>query len=341
MKMRMIAIASLAMLLAQGVALSQPGTAEPAEPNAAPSQEVVRVVAVKHYPVEQLAEILENLFVGEGTHILVDENVSRLVLQASPQRMKEIVALVEQLDVPSVSQPAAQYLVCRIFMLEIPSKSQNGKPFAVVLQTPAPVSSQDMLKAIQGEDLQIGQLAQGSHPWMKGEVPGILIKGLAANNEAIRRMIEKIPGSSIRELRWDDETFTAAVPVAQLSQLPEQLQQHIRKFLGNDIQTVGYWFGNLSFPGEVTAPVGPWELRLRARTAQAGDIHIEIEVTQPPQLDVDSPAMILSNSLQGRVGKPIIIGYNRDSYGTRTMGALVIIPEADTQPAEPQTKESR
>jgi hypothetical protein len=37
----------------------------------------------------------------------------------------------------------------------------------------------------------------------------------------------------------------------------------------------------------------------------------------------------LSNSVQGKIGKPIIVGYNRDSYGTRTMGAVVILPEAD------------
>jgi RNA polymerase sigma factor (sigma-70 family) len=273
----------------------------------------------------------------QGARVLVDENASQLIVQARPQHMSEMVALIQQLDVANVSQPAAQYLACRVFMLEIPSKDQSGKPFAVVLQADPPVSSQDMLEAIKGEDLQIAQLLQGTQ-WTSDGTPRILIKGLAASNEAVRRMIQKTPNSTISELKWGDETFAAVVPVAQLSQLPEQLQQHLRKFLGQDIQTVGYWFGNLSFPGEVIAPVGPWVLQLKARTAQAADIHVEIEVTQPPQLGVDSPTSILSNSLEGRIGKPIIIGYNRDSYGTRIMGALVIIPEADTQPVEGQSK---
>jgi len=54
---------------------------------------------------------------------------------------------------------------------------------------------------------------------------------------------------------------------------------------------------------------------------------------------MDKPSTILSNSVQARIGKPIIIGYNRDVYGTRTMGALVILLEADTaQPTDSQTK---
>jgi len=51
------------------------------------------------------------------------------------------------------------------------------------------------------------------------------------------------------------------------------------------------------------------------------------------------PATILSNAVQGKIGKPIIIGYNRQAYGTRKMGALVVLPEAETPaPAAPEPK---
>jgi hypothetical protein len=39
---------------------------------------------------------------------------------------------------------------------------------------------------------------------------------------------------------------------------------------------------------------------------------------------------ILTNTIRTKIGKPIIIGYNRESYGTRKMGAMVILPEEDT-----------
>jgi hypothetical protein len=336
MRKRILIAASLGILLAQGVTLAMeqpPAMAEVERPQTAEGQQIVTIVEVKYYPVRELAGLLEVLSGGEGTHVLVDDNANRLIVQGTPQRVEGVLRLVRQLDVGDVSALSAQYLACRIFMLEIPRRGQNVKPFAVVLKTPSPVLSAQMLEALKGEDLQIGRLLQGH----EGD-PRILIKGLAASNDAVKRMIQGIPDSQISELKWGDEMLTPAVPTAQFNQLPEQLQEHIRRFLGPEIHTVGYWFGNVSFPGEVMAPIGTWVLQLKAQPAQGADLHLEIEVTQTPELAVDSPAIILSNSIQGKVGKPIIVGYNRDSYGTRTMGALVIILEADTQSRDSETK---
>jgi len=47
---------------------------------------------------------------------------------------------------------------------------------------------------------------------------------------------------------------------------------------------------------------------------------------------------ILSNTIRAKIGKPIIIGYNRESYGTRKMGAMVIVPEADS--VQPDTADT-
>jgi hypothetical protein len=46
--------------------------------------------------------------------------------------------------------------------------------------------------------------------------------------------------------------------------------------------------------------------------------------------------------VQIKAGRPILIGYNRDAYGTRVMGAMVILLESDApaateaKPQEPQ-----
>ncbi|MBN1805200.1 MAG: hypothetical protein JW837_08120 [Sedimentisphaerales bacterium] len=50
---------------------------------------------------------------------------------------------------------------------------------------------------------------------------------------------------------------------------PEQLQKHIQKFLGDNIQTVGYWFGNSSIPGRIEALIGLWKLNLSFDTEMA------------------------------------------------------------------------
>jgi hypothetical protein len=157
------------------------------------------------------------------------------------------------------------------------------------------------------------------------------IDGLAASPEAIQRLKEQMPGSEIRQLRWENET--TAIPAAQVAPLPSQIAQQIHRLLGAEAQTVGYWFGNVSLPGEVTAPLGAWKLSLEVETALRDELQLGISVTEEVQRGDSLQVMeILSNRIQAKVGKPIIIGYNRDRYGARTMGALVIVAEEDTPP---------
>ena len=124
----------------------------------------------------------------------------------------------------------------------------------------------------------------------------------------------------------------ADISAAKITALSVPLQGHIRKLLGEEIQTVGYWFGSLSLPGEVTAPLGAWRLSLEIETVLNDELQLGISVTEETQEGIME---ILSNHIQAKVGKPIIIGYNRDRYGSRTMGALVIVAEEDTTPVSP------
>jgi hypothetical protein len=99
---------------------------------------------------------------------------------------------------------------------------------------------------------------------------------------------------------------------------------------------VGYWFGNSLVPGEVQAPIGPWTLNLQFDTESDRMLELGIEVELPREIHNFETRLgrqqndeILSNTIRAKIGKPIIIGYNRESYGTRKMGAMVILPEAD------------
>ncbi len=326
-----VLIVGLGVLLIQGLLPAQqppvtaPRVAEPTPPRLA-----VRVIELKNYPARDLARILEELSGGGETSIIVDGDTNnRLIIRAMPDRIQEMMPLVQALDVSRVSE-ATQPLLCRVYMVEVPPKQSNLKPFTVVLRTASPVDSQQLLNAIEeGENLRIGRLLQGSE-WALDDEPRILIRGVAASKAVIKGMIEAIPQNQISDLRWDDGTSVGTVAAAQITQLPEPLQQHIRKFLGNELQTVAYWFGNLSSPGEVEAPIGPWAFQLKARPAQGADLSIEVNVVQKPEHVMDIETAVLSNSIQGKVGRPIIIGYNRESYGARTMGAMIILLEADT-----------
>jgi len=265
--------------------------------------------------------------------------------------MESVEKLVAAMDVaaPEASSSRdAQDLVYRVFMFEIPSEDEGMKSFLLRLQTPSPnlmqpapssagVPARELLDAAAGKDLRIVEFVQtgGQSPDSETET---LIQGKAASHESLRRLVEKFPESRIAELRWDDdETFTGEIATAHYSQLPEQIQKHIHKFLGRDVRTVGYWFGNLSAPGSVEAPIGPWTLKLMLETESNRmlDLRVDVEVPggaprlagQPYRMGNDE---ILSNSLRAKIGKPIIIGYNRESYGTRKMGAMVIVPEEDS-----------
>ncbi len=340
MKTQALLIAGLGVLLASGVSLSQEQVSEkPKDVEPIPSADgtVTRIVTIKHCPVDDIQDLLMAL-ARPGEEILMDERSNRLILRAPQEHMKEMLSLIEQLDVPDIGAPQTQPLTYRVYMLEIPSTGRDLKPFSIVLERPSQWSSPELLDAVQDEQLQIGALHQ-SDEWAGPDKWQLAIQGRAASHEAVKRMVEKVPESNLVRLEWDEETFTADVPAAQISRLPAPLQEHLRKFLGEQIQSVGYWFGSLLLPGEVKAPIGPWTLELKAEAGGANDLRLEVDVTWQSPVPFVPPTRILSNSVQGKIGRPIIIGYNRQSYGTRKMGAMVILPEAETTPpGDSQTK---
>ena len=264
-----------------------------------------------------------------------DYRLNRVIVNVTQEQMESIESLIQAMDVGDSEASTSrdiQNFVYRIYMFEIASGDQGMKPFSMILRTTTHVSSQELLDAAADKDLQISEFLQ-SNDFTKPQVE-ILIQGKAASNESLTHMVEKFPDSHIIELKWDDdETFTNNIAAAQYTQLPVQMQKHIRKLLGDGIRTVGYWFGNLSVPGKVQAPIGPWTLTLQLDTESDHMLELDIDVVMPQILRTRfgssmSPE-ILSNTIRAKIGKPIIIGYNRKSYGTRKMGAMVIVPEAD------------
>lgn len=299
---------------------------------------VMKIFKLKYYQVEDLEHLIEDIFSINGDRIHADRGSNQLILQTTSDQMTDIEGLIEKLDVPdsqlAVSQDV-QNLVYRIYMFETSSGNEGMKSFSMILRTKTHVSSEELLGVAADKDLQISEFLQ-SNDFDEPQVE-ILIQGKAASNESLKRVVEKFPESHILELKWDDdETFTSNIAAAQYTQLPEQMQKHIRKFLGDDIRTVGYWFGNSSVPGEIEAPIGPWTLNLRLDTESDRELELRVDVEVPERnydferrLGRERSDEILSNTIRAKVGKPIIIGYNRESYGARKMGAMVIVPEAD------------
>lgn len=326
MRKQALMIAGLGLLLMQGALWSQEVTA---------SQEMtLKIMNLRYYPVQQMSRILEAIYGGDRTQIVVDENTNCLVVRATPDRMVEIERLVSELDRKTESASESESLLCRVYMVELASKQSDLGSFSIVLAAPLETDLLRLLKGGEGKEFQIDGFS--SHAVPSEASQKIEIQGRAASNEIVRQAIAQFSDVQIMDMKWAGRTSGETAPAAQISQFPEPLRQHLQKFLGSDLQIVGYWFGGMSSPGKVKAPIGPWSIEMEVRPAQASGLSIEVGVQEWRN---DSNWSILENSIQGKVGKPIIIGYNRDAVGTRTMGAMVILLEADGGSGdEPQTK---
>ena len=304
------------------------------------SEMVTKLFMLKHSPAEKLAEIINDVFSPDAVKVYRGGGSNQLIVIATTEQMDDVQALLEKLDVEdsrSAAGPAIENLMYRVYMFEVASTDKDMKPFSMILRAPAQMSSMALLGVAAELKIQVSDFVISDEQVGEQEVD-ILIQGKAPSNESLQRIVEQISDSQIRELKWDDdETFTRNLVAAQHSRLPAQIQKHIRNFLGEDIETVGYWFGSSSAPGQVEAPIGPWMLRLEIspESDRALELRVEVRVREEMsgfdrRLGRERSDEILSNTIQARVGKPIIVGYNRPSYGTRKMGAMVILPEADT-----------
>jgi hypothetical protein len=320
MKKRLLGPLGLGLLLLAALASAQQGP-----PGAASSQWEMRVITPKNHPVRELADLLRGV-AGAQARVDADEYSQKLIVQTPPERMEQVLQLIQALDVTRAETPQGQYLTCRAYMFELPPKDQNLKPFSVLLEPAHEPAGPLVLDAARGANVQIGTLLQKR---MGNDVLCLAIQGWAAD-DALRQMLAQLPDAEIRELKWDDEAFTAGVPTAQISHLPGPLQDHIYQFLGGTVQTVGYWFGGLSVPGDVEAPIGLWKMQMKTQLGRGADLVLEVRVRREPPIPSLPETQLLSNTVQGKAGRPIIIGYNRESYGTRVMGAMVILLEADT-----------
>lgn len=306
---------------------------------------VTKIIQVQHYPIDDLETTIRDIFDIENIH--KDRHSNRLILQTAKDRVDDIIKLIEQLDVADAASTAIQSLVCRIYMFEpVLLQDQNLKPFGLILTSNSKSAATDLLKTLSSDRVRISELIQSDESIQTFQendtkpVTAILIKGKTESNATLVDMIEKIPDSQIIKLEWDDaETFTENIEVAHLSNVSESLQKHVKTLLGDNIQAVGYWFGTLSLPGEIESPIGPWKLKLRlsSESDPKQDLQIDVDVEsdsairyQDYYFDHDQSDAILSNTIKSKIGKPIIICYNRKSYGMRTMGALVLVLEPDT-----------
>jgi len=217
-----------------------------------------------------------------------DKRTQSLIVSATQEEIASIESLMQAMDVALPEDSTVgdvEDLVYRVYMFEIASGDRDVKSFSMILQVPPDVETKQLLDAAESDELQISGFSLGDGQNNDGQAE-IRIQGKAASNAVLKQMIvDNIPESRIKELTWDDaETFTDKISAAQFELLPEQMQKHIARLLGNEIRTVGYWFGNLSVPGSVEAPIGPWTLNLSLETESDRMLELRVDVEVPGEI---------------------------------------------------------
>lgn len=298
-------------------------------PDTAPeSAREIRIFPLRYQEADGLSRIIRAVIPLNEATIAVDGVSQRLIVAAAPDLLEQTERLIRELDAKPVDDVDVAQMLYRIYMLELPPEHGDLKPFSMLLERSSQLPPEDLLDAVEYADIQLDTFSQRA---TMGQTWELVLEGRAASDASIKRMLEKIPDSWMKELMWDDETFTP--PVAQVTPLPDGLRKHVEQLLGAGVQTVGYWFGNLSVPGQAAAPIGPWVFDMQVdRSTREDEVELEITVVQESKGEPDSRWQILSNGVRGRLNSPVIIGYNRERYGTRTMGAMVIVPEESPLP---------
>lgn len=299
------------------IEITAQGAARPAETT------VTKVFVLRHYPVRELAQIVD--MVARDSRFAIDEVSNRLIVTGPSNELDEVATLIQALDVPKVQAAESQPMMCRAYMIELASPSLALRPFHIEATGSDLLPPEQVLMISDGDQLKTERFYQDSP---EDTVDWVFdIEGRAASSEVIERLVAQIPDCQIMQLEWSEHT--PVMPTTKVPPLPDSLQKHINRFLGPGAGIVGYWFGSMSVPGTVRAPIGPdWTFSFEVQpSGQEGQLMLDLAVTETRDNDMWE---IIGNRIQGKVGRPVIVGYNRDSHGVQTTGALVVIPEVVT-----------
>jgi len=285
----------------------------------------MNIFRLRYQDADGMSRIIRTLVPPNEATIALDGMSQSLIVSATEERLEQIERVISELDVQPITSPDALQMIYRIYMLELPSDHLGLKFFSMMATGSAQLPPGQVLTAGNGNDVQIENFRQTPPTTAEGQWR-FYIAGRAASYEPINRLTNSIPDCEIMELEWEEDT--PVMPTTRVPPLPESLQTHLRKLLGEEMGIVGYWFGNLSVPGNAQAPIGPWTFDMEiGTTTREGEVELEITVVHHSQNDPAQSWQVLSNSIRGKIDRPVIIGYNRDNRGVQTMGALVIVPE--------------
>jgi type II/III secretion system protein len=313
---------------------------------------IIRVYELQYVNAQKLSEILSQIHpehLGSiakvsRVKIICNHEANQLIISAPKHIMEgSITKLIEQLDVPQHQQSSGghiQNLMYRIYMVELTPQKEMGISFNLSFRSPRKLDVK-LFEIAEEFDVQLEKVVQNdSIPLNQQPVTfEVCIEGYVNTRKQLNSYIHQV-GKISGQITITPEIYLVSDSDSKQDylesiELPKGVEAALRKLMNGDMHVAGYWFGNSSLPGQTIAPLGPWQLSLDSEPNSENGFRIGIEVKEKSLKDREK-GIILSNTIQGRIGKPIIVGYSRESKGNIRQGALVIVPEGDEDLREGQ-----
>lgn len=324
----------------------------------------IRVFPLQYAPVEQILPMMQKLFSGK-LNIFPHPTNQGLIVVGDESGFKLFESVLKTLDTPPIEADPIETadMALRVYAIEnqpLPNDDKVVEDFSMEIISDRSVNLSDIY-SLNDESYEISRLI-GDPDNNSFQLIGVgFEKGAALK---LQERVSHIDGLkvSIKQIEANDASRSTEPSKVEI---PVNVQGTLRSLLGDGLYVTGYWFGNTSMPGTVEAPLGDWKLVMESADGQDDGFRLDVSVFEnrtgftfnpprPPNPNLQgegngqsddliwngegfsrrryvglSEQLILRNAVTGRIGRPIIIGYNRSESGKVRLGALLIIPERE------------
>jgi len=283
--------------------------------------------------------------------VSVDERTNSIVFSGPESEAEKLDAILAQLD----TAPAGRYAdATRVLSSEISQESSNIA-FRVVAVEACLVTAEKKrfsleLRFPEWKELDMDAILPESvtaktiryeKVMKKSEIDGkeyesamMLIDGESSAGDFPTQIVKTLKEKTGLDVSVQSVNISskdsAQLPPLTLNydvsgQIPSDVKSVVGEFLGGAFQTVGCWIGQSASPGQCRTTLGPWQLEMEIKAGNEGyDALLSLILRYPNNDD-----LLLDNTINIKIGRPIVVGYTREDDGAYVPGALIVIPTND------------
>ncbi|MEW6235094.1 MAG: secretin N-terminal domain-containing protein [Candidatus Omnitrophota bacterium] len=324
---------------------------------------ITKVYKLTYAKAAEIQQLYERIF--PECQAVVDVRTNSIVFSGPASEAKKLDAILAQLD----TAPAGRYanstrflnadfgqglsdIAFRVIAVEACLITADKKEFSLELRFPGwkELNMDEILpESVTANNIRCDRIMKKSTDGKEYETMMMQIQGESQGgdflNEIVKTLKEKTETDVLIESVNVTHKDSSQLPPLTLNldianQIPNNVRSVVGEFLGSSFQPVGCWIGQAACPGLCRTTLGPWQLEMDIKAGNEGyDVLLSLILRYPNNDD-----LLLDNTINIKIGRPIVVGYTRESDETFIPGALIVIPSNDlfektdaaVQPANPQ-----